>query len=62
MNRSMPGHIQSADEGAMHLGPPISFDGYRPPARQRARRWVSTMMLIRMKSLTVKQPCLYSIY
>ena len=31
------GIIQSADEGAMPLvGPPISFDGHRPPARQRA--------------------------
>ncbi len=31
------GIIQRADEGAMPLmGPPISFDGHRPPARQRA--------------------------
>ena len=31
------GIIQCADEGAMPLmGPPVSFDGHRPPARHRA--------------------------
>jgi crotonobetainyl-CoA:carnitine CoA-transferase CaiB-like acyl-CoA transferase len=31
------GIIQRADEGAMPLiGPPVSFDGRRPSARQRA--------------------------
>jgi crotonobetainyl-CoA:carnitine CoA-transferase CaiB-like acyl-CoA transferase len=31
------GIIQRADEGAMPLvGPPVSFDGHRPPARHRA--------------------------